>query len=139
MAWDDKVKSLAPGTIVWYGNPDKTVSHHQDTVNEVQRAATKLARDAQFVLSAHRYEGHTRIVLEHSPPRWLDSVVWMESPAESNSALAAVLSIEKGHWVFNRSTRSLQRVRGEDRRGRMRGIAPLGKAVEKSLRERKMK
>lgn len=139
MAWDDKVKNLPPGTIVWYKNPDATVSHHQDTVNEVQRAAKKLARDASFILAAHRYEGHSRITLTHSPPTLLDSYVWLESPAESNTAYAAAMSIEKGHWQFNKSTKQLKRVRGEDRHGRVKGIAPLGKAIEKSIRERKMK
>lgn len=139
MAWDD-VSNVAPGVVVWKEPVDKTVSHHQDTVDAVQAAAKKMARDAQFVLMAHRYEGHAKIRVEHSPPRFLDSVVWLESPSNAKSgALAAVLSIENGHYSRARKHGG-EGPRDEEDHGRswVPGVAPLRHALDKSLRERKM-
>lgn len=138
MAWDDAVKHLPPGTIVWHEDADRTVSHHQETANAVQKAAKKLARDASFTLAAHRLEGHARITMTHSPPTHLDSYVWLESPAESSSVFAAALSIERGHWVFNKDTMQAVRTKGTDRKGRASGVAPLETAIKKSVRERRM-
>lgn len=139
MAWDD-VSKVAPGVVVWKEPVDKTVAHHQDTVDAVQAAAKKMARDADFVLMAHRYEGHAHIKVEHAPPRLLDSVVWLVSPSNENSgALAAVLSIENGHYTKPRAHGGEgPRTEGEHIKRWVPGIAPLRSALAKSLRERKM-
>lgn len=125
---------------MWKEPVDKTVAHHQDSVDAVQAAAKKLGRDAAFVLMAHRYEGHAHIEVEHAPPRMLDSVVWLKSPSNPKSgALAAVLSIENGHYTKPRAHGGEgPRTEPEHIKRWVPGIAPLREALGKSLRERKM-
>lgn len=139
MAWDD-VSGVAPGVVVWLEPVDKKVSHHQDTVDAVQKAAENMANDARFVLLAHRYDGHAQIKVEHSPPRWLDSVVWLESPSNAKSgALAAALSIENGHYFKPRAHKGEGPRTHEDHQAVwVEAVGPLRHAVEKALRERKM-
>lgn len=137
MAWDD-VSRVAPGVVVWNEPVDKTVAHHQGTRNAVRAAAIKIANDARFVLMAHRYEGDAHIKVEHSPPRDLDSWVYLVSPSNAKSgALAAVLSIENGHYTKGRKVEG-PRTEEDHQRQWVPGIAPLRTAVEKSIRQRKM-
>lgn len=137
MAWDD-ISKVAPGVVVWNEPVDPVISHHQDTVDAVQKAARKLARDAEFVMSAHRYTGDAHIEVEDSPPRQLDSVVWLVAHSNAKSgALAAALSIENGHYTKGRKAEGPRTL--EDHQARwVEGIAPLRTAVAKSIRQRKM-
>lgn len=137
MAWDD-VSGVAPGVVVWNEPVDKKVAHHQDTVDAVQAAARKLARDAEFVLAAHRYTGDAHIEIEDAPPRFLDSVVWLVAHSNTASgALAAALSIENGHYTKGRKAEGPRTL--EDHQAKwVPGLHPLRHAVEKSIRQRKM-
>lgn len=137
MAWDD-VSRVAPGVVVWKEPVDPVIAHHQATRNAVMAAAIKIGNDARFVLFAHRYEGHAHIKVEHSPPRQLDSVVWLVSPSNAKSgALAAALSIENGHYTKGRKVEGPRTLEDHEAKW-VEGIAPLRSAVAKSIRQRKM-
>ena len=138
MAWDDV---SVHGVFVWRKGMDKTISHHQDTVNAVQTAAKKLGRDAAFVLDndSRTRTGEARIEVEHSPPRLLDSTVWLVSPSNAKSgALAAALSIENGHYRRRRAHGEGPRTGEDHETNWVEGVGPLRQALAKSLRERKM-
>ena len=144
--------------IEWYDPPrgagvpghwtvEHLVSYHKDTTNAVQRAAEKLARDAEFVLLAHRDTGGAQIKIVHETnvpeqgleldardnsgfPRQLDSVVYLISPDEGfGNPERAATSIEFGFQAVKKDGSPGKKVSG---------VAPLKHALSKSIRERKL-
>ena len=148
------------GAIEWFG-PDSgqgsvehVVSAHQDTVDAVRKAAQKVARDAEFVLFAHRDTGDAKIGVihdmeqaEHGPQRLIDSVIYLaasditgDSDGEDNGGnsngdvdmedveFRAPNSIEFGFTTSSKKGGAKK----------WPGVAPLRTAVKKSIRERKL-
>ena len=116
---------MADHNIEWY-HPERggrgpesstgaVVSHLPETKQAIQRAARKIALDAEMQLLAHRDKGHAFITLEQ---HWLDSYVVLQDRAPASSSddgyTGSAMGIEKNlHILRGAMKRATGRYRGK--------------------------